>query len=83
MTDDGLPIGTVVSDESTPTFEVVRIKLKAGRDIRPNTLVRIPVSRSDKATLIGRVQSGRWAPDNHGAAEITNDQNHRIYQSDQ
>jgi DNA helicase HerA-like ATPase len=70
MTDVGLPIGTVVSDESTPTFEVVRIKLKAGKDIRPNTLVRIPVSRSDKATLIGRVRSAYEHNPNEGPQDI-------------
>jgi hypothetical protein len=70
MTEDELPIGTVVSDESTPTFEVVRIKLKAGKDIRPNTLVRIPVSRSDKATLIGRVRSAYEHNPNEGPQDI-------------
>ena len=29
MTVDKLPIGTVSSDQDTPTFELVRIKLKA------------------------------------------------------
>jgi hypothetical protein len=52
-----LPIGTVISDEETPTFEVVRIKLRAGCDIRPGTLVKIPVDRVSKSILIGRVRS--------------------------
>jgi hypothetical protein len=56
MSLDKLPIGTVSSDADTPTFELVRIKLKAGKDLRPNTLVRIPVARSEKTTLIGRIR---------------------------
>ena len=51
------PVGTVVSDEETPTFEVVRIKLRTGCDIRPGTLIKIPVSRTSSSTLIGRVRS--------------------------
>jgi DNA helicase HerA-like ATPase len=51
-------IGTVISDQDTPTFETVRIKLKAGLDVRPGTLVRIPASRSGESTLlIGRIRS--------------------------
>lgn len=57
MSSEGLSIGTVVSDQDTPTYEVVRIKLKAGQDIRPGTLVRIPVSRDEESTLIGRIRS--------------------------
>lgn len=52
-----LPIGTVISDQETPTFETVRIKLKAGQDLKPGTLVRIPVTRSEETILIGRVRS--------------------------
>ena len=51
-------IGTVISDEETPTFEVIRIKLKAGQDVKPGTLVRVPVSRNSvDSTLIGRIRS--------------------------
>ena len=51
-------IGTVVSDSETPTFEVVRIKLKANQDVRPGTLLRIPAFRNQSETeLIGRVRS--------------------------
>lgn len=57
MSLDGMSIGTVASDSETPTFEVVRIKLKAGRDVRPNTIIRIPVSRSETVTLIGRIRT--------------------------
>ena len=46
-------IGTVISDEETPTFETVRIILKAGQDIKPGTLVRVPVSRNN-ITLFSR-----------------------------
>ncbi|MEW5869057.1 MAG: ATP-binding protein [Chloroflexota bacterium] len=52
-----LPIGTVVSDQDTPTYEIVRIKLKAGQDVSPGTLIRIPVSRATGTTLIGRIRS--------------------------
>jgi DNA helicase HerA-like ATPase len=52
-----VPIGIVISDQETPTFETVRIKLKAGQDVKPGTLVRIPVSRTEKSALIGRIRS--------------------------
>lgn len=51
------PVGTVISDQDTPTFETVRIKLRAGCDLKPGALVRIPVSRAENTTLIGRVRS--------------------------
>lgn len=57
MNTNTYPIGTVVSDEETPTFEIVRIKLKAGQDVKPGTLVRIPVSRTEKSILIARIRS--------------------------
>jgi hypothetical protein len=43
MSDKDL-IGTVLSDQETPTFETVRIKLKSGQDVKPGTLVKIPVT---------------------------------------
>ena len=47
-----------MSDDDTPTFELVRIKLKAGQDVRPGTLIKVPVSRNGTgSTLIGRVRS--------------------------
>lgn len=58
MDANGEAIGTVVSDEDTPTFELVRLKLKTDKNVRPSTLVRIPVSRNGQASiLIGRVRS--------------------------
>ena len=30
-------IGTIISDEETPSFETVRIKLKTGEDVKPGT----------------------------------------------
>ncbi len=50
-------IGTITSDQETPTFEIVRIKLKAGQDVKPGTLVKIPVERTEKSILIGRIRS--------------------------
>jgi hypothetical protein len=71
MSDRYLPIGTVISDEDTPTFEVVRIKLKAGQDVRPGTLIRIPVSRNGSScTLIGRVRSAYEYNPNESAEAI-------------
>lgn len=53
-----LQIGTVVSDEETPTFEIVRIKLKLGCDVKPGTLVQIPVKRNGEAIiLVARTRS--------------------------
>ena len=50
-------IGTVISDEETPSFETVRIKLKVGEDVKPGTLVHISVSEGDvNSTLIGRIR---------------------------
>ena len=58
MDANGEAIGTVVSDEDTPTFELARLKLKTDLNVRPSTLVRIPVSRNGQASiLIGRVRS--------------------------
>jgi hypothetical protein len=57
MSDDTICIGTVISDQDSPTFEIVRIKLKAGQDVRPGTLVKIPVDRGTPSTLIARVRS--------------------------
>jgi DNA helicase HerA-like ATPase len=51
-------IGTVLSDQETPTFETVRIKLKTGQDISPGTLVKIPVPANGSViSLIGRIKS--------------------------
>jgi DNA helicase HerA-like ATPase len=70
MIADEIPIGTVASDSETPTFEAVRIKLKAGSDVRPNTLVRIPVSRSGPATLIGRIRTAHEHNPNEATGAI-------------
>ncbi len=51
-------IGNVISDGETPTFEIVRIRLKAGQDIKPGTLVKINVSRTEKTQLFARIRSG-------------------------
>jgi hypothetical protein len=52
------PIGTVVSDDDSPTFEIVRVKLRFGCDVKPGTLIRIPVSPGPEAvTLLARVRS--------------------------
>ncbi len=50
-------IGTVISDQDTPTFELVRVKLRAGQDVKPGTLIKIPVNRTETTLLIGRVRS--------------------------
>ena len=70
MTIESVPIGTVVSDADTPTFELVRIKLKAGKDVRPNTLVCIPIERPEPAMLIGRIRSAYEHNPNEAAEAI-------------
>src|SRR3990172_7635158 len=51
-------IGTVLSDQETPTFETIRIKLKSGQDVKPGTLVKIPVTlNGSTVSLIGRIKS--------------------------
>jgi hypothetical protein len=51
-------IGVVLSDSETPTFEVVRIKLRAGCEVKPGMLVKIPVTKGAlNTTLIGRVRA--------------------------
>lgn len=69
---DKQPIGTVISDEETPSFERVRVKLRAGRDLKPGALIRLEKSeRRDGGLLIGRVSSAReWNP-NETAANAT------------
>lgn len=57
LSDPNIAIGTVISDEDTPTFETIRIKLKFGYDVKPGMLVRIPVVRIEKSVLIGRIRS--------------------------
>ncbi len=64
-------IGTVISDEETPTFEKVRIKLKTGQDVKPGTLVRVPAFRNNtKSALIGRIHSAYEHNPNEGAEDI-------------
>ena len=64
-------IGTVISDGETPSFETVRIKLKAGQDVKPGTLVRISVSRGNvNCDLIARVRSAREHNPNEGPEDI-------------
>ncbi len=64
-------IGTVVSDSDTPTFEIVRIKLKANQDVRPGTLLRIPTFRNQEETeLIGRIRSAYEHNPNESAQDI-------------
>ena len=64
-------IGTVISDEETPSFETVRIKLKTGQDVKPGTLVRISVSRGNvNCDLIARVRSAREHNPNEGPEDI-------------
>jgi DNA helicase HerA-like ATPase len=65
-----LPVGTVISDQDTPTYEVLRIKLKAGQHLRPGTLVRIPVVRREESTLIGRIRSAYERNPNEGPEDI-------------
>jgi DNA helicase HerA-like ATPase len=63
-------IGTVISDQDTPTFETVRIKLKAGKDVKPGTLLSIPVTRNEQTTLIARVRSAYENNPNERAEDI-------------
>jgi DNA helicase HerA-like ATPase len=57
MRNADLLIGTVISDNQTPTFEVLRVKLKAGVDVKPGELIRIPLSGRPENSLIARVRS--------------------------
>jgi uncharacterized protein len=50
-------VGTIISDDETPTFEKIRVKMKADCELRPGTLIRIPSSRGEEITLIARVRS--------------------------
>jgi len=51
-------VGTVVSDQDSPTFETVRIKLKADQEIRPGSLLKIPLNGPTSIDcLIARVRS--------------------------
>lgn len=57
MSNADICIGTVISDQDSPTFELVRIKLKSNQDVRPGTLIRIPTLRRERTQLIGRVRA--------------------------
>lgn len=71
MTKDTSAIGTVISDADSPTFETVRVKLKAGKDVSPGTLLPIPALRNGISTvLIGRVRSAYEHNPNEGASDI-------------
>ena len=70
MSPDASPVGTVISDQDTPTFETVRIKLRAGCDLKPGALVRIPVERAESTTLIGRVRSAHEHNPNEAPEDI-------------
>lgn len=70
MSDNTICIGTVISDQDSPTFEIVRIKLKAGQDIRPGTLIKIPVNRGTQSTLIARIRSAYEHNPNEGPDSI-------------
>jgi hypothetical protein len=50
-------VGTVISDDDSPTFETLRVKMKADCELRPGTLIRIPLNRGERVVLIGRVRS--------------------------
>ena len=64
-------IGTIISDEETPSFESVRIKLKTGQDVKPGTLVRVSVSRGNiDSKLIARVRSAYEHNPNEGPEDI-------------
>jgi len=63
-------IGTVISDQDTPTFETVKIKLKAGKDVKPGTLLRIPVTRNEQSVLIARVRNAYENNPNERAEDI-------------
>src|SRR5262249_17196364 len=64
-------VGTVISDQESPTFELVRIKMKAGQDLKPGTLVRIPASRGGEHTiLIARIRSAHESNPNENALSV-------------
>ncbi len=68
---DDICIGTVVSDSETPTFEIVRIKLKANQDVRPGTLLRIPTFRNQTQTeIVGRIRSAYEHNPNESAQDV-------------
>jgi len=64
-------IGTVASEEETPSFEKVRIKLKAEKEVKPGDLIRIPTDRAGKESiLIGRIRSAFEHNPNEVPADI-------------
>lgn len=68
--DSNTPIGRVTSDAETPTFELVRLKLKAGRNVIPGQLVRFDSNRDGGGILIGRVR-GAYENNPNERAEAT------------
>lgn len=71
MSNETTIVGTVISDQESPTFELVRIKMKAGQDLKPGTLVRIPASRSGEQTvLIARIRSAHESNPNENPLSV-------------
>lgn len=70
-TPDPRAIGTVASEEGMPSFEGVRIKLKAGSEVKPGALLRIPTARNGRTcVLVARVRSAFEHNPNEVAADI-------------
>ncbi len=63
-------IGKVISDEETPSFETIRIKLESGQDVKPGTLVRISVPGGVDCKLIARIHSAHEHNPNEGPEDI-------------
>ncbi len=63
-------VGKVISDEETPSFETIRIKLESGQDVKPGTLVRISVPGGVDCKLIARIHSAHEHNPNEGPEDI-------------
>lgn len=62
-------VGTVISDEASPSFEIFRFKAKHGEHVTPGTLVATPVS--ENAFLVGRVSSSHEYNPHESSSKVT------------
>lgn len=62
-------IGSVISDEVSPSFEVFRFKAKHGKHVAPGTLVAVAVS--ENTFLVGRVSASHEHNPHESASKVT------------
>ncbi len=65
------PVGRVVSDGESPTFESIAFKIDVSAHVRPGMLVVVECSEPHAVRLIARVRSAREHNPNETAEDAT------------